>query len=244
MHFSKVSPNANPKVSVIIPAHNEAKIISPTLTALLAQDYPDFEVIVIDNASSDNTSEVARTFPITVVSESRKGTMWACERGRQEAKGEIIVRMDADCTPAKDWLTRGVAHFQNPKVSAVTGPYDYMDKSKVFQKVSLVLQRYMYAFSNSLFQLLGMGALLIGGNSFMRGSALQNVGGFNTAIVFYGDDTDTAKRMSTQGKVVFDPDLTLPTSARRFTNEGTISLCAKYFFHFFKVIFTRAPKTS
>src|SRR6266851_3119714 len=99
------------KVSVIIPAHNEEDYIAATLKAVCAQDYPDFEVILINNAGTDRTAEIARQFPVTIINEQRKGTMWACERGQQEAQGEIIVRMDADCLPDKDWLKKGAAFF-------------------------------------------------------------------------------------------------------------------------------------
>ena len=136
------------KISVIIPAHNEEKYLRQTLEAILAQDYPDFEVIVIDNASTDRTAEIARSFPgVKLVSESRKGTMWACERGRQEATGEIIVRMDADCLPEKDWLVKGVALFADSKVSGSSGPYNYYDADSFFRNFSLYFQVfYCYCF--------------------------------------------------------------------------------------------------
>jgi glycosyltransferase involved in cell wall biosynthesis len=231
------------KISVIIPAYNEEKYLSKTLEAILAQDYLDFEVIVVDNASTDKTAEIARLFSnVKVVYESRKGTMWACEKGLQEAKGDIIVRMDADCVPAKDWLSKGAAHFLDKRVVAVSGPYDYFDADNLFRYLSLYFQKYIYRLTNSLLQLLKIGAIMIGGNSIMRAASITAAGGFDTKFVFYGDDTDTAKNLAKLGIVVFDPDLVMPTSARRFKREGFVNIQMKYFYNFIKVIFSSNKK--
>ena len=228
------------KISVIIPAYNEEKYITETLKAIVAQDYPDFEVIVVDNASTDYTANLARLFPVKVVSESKKGTMWACEKGRKEAIGEIIVRMDADCLPKKDWLSKGALLFNDPKVVVVSGPYDYYDASPFFRNASLFIQKYIYVPLNVILQKLHLRAgITVGGNTFARASALVAIGGFNTSITFYGDDTDLPKRMSAVGRVVFSGKVVMPTSARRFNDQGVISLQSKYIFHFFKVIFSR-----
>ncbi|MDR3558083.1 MAG: glycosyltransferase family A protein [Candidatus Pacebacteria bacterium] len=229
------------KISVIIPAHNEEKYLSDTLEAILAQDYPDYEVIVIDNASTDKTSEIAESFKrVKVLHESRKGTMWACECGRKEATGEIIVRMDADCLPEKDWLSKGAAFFKDESIVVVSGPYDYHDASPFFRKMSMMVQKYIYLPLNVMMQKMKIQiGITLGGNTFIRSSDLQSIGGFNTDITFYGDDTDLPKRMSHKGKVVFHKSITNKTSARRFKNDGILRVQARYLFHFFKVIFSK-----
>ncbi|HVT74845.1 MAG TPA: glycosyltransferase [Candidatus Paceibacterota bacterium] len=225
-----------PKVSVIIPAYNERDMIAATLRAISVQDYPDYEVIVVDNASTDGTAEVASSFNVKVVREPKKGLLAARERGRLEAQGDIIVQMDADCLPDRDWLARGASHFADPSVMGVAGPYDYHDGGPLFRFVSLISQRYVYRGMSRFLQFFDRGAVLIGGNSFIRASALEKTGGYDTSIVFYGEDTDTAKRVARQGRVLFDPRLAQKTSARRFKAEGTMKISALYLFHFFKVI--------
>jgi len=231
------------KISVIIPAYNEEKYLRQTLEAILVQDYPDFEIIVIDNASTDRTSEIARSFQsrgVNVFLETNKGTMWACERGRKEATGEIIVRMDADCLPGKDWLSKGAAFFNNLKVAVVSGPYDYYDAAPFFRSAALNVQKYVYVPLNQIFQKMKVKAgITVGGNTFMRASALDAIGGFNTSITFYGDDTDLPKRMSKLGKIVFSKDVVIKTSARRFKKEGILRLQAKYIFYFFNVLLSK-----
>jgi glycosyltransferase involved in cell wall biosynthesis len=215
-------------ISIIIPAYNEEDRIAATLHALLAQTERDVEIIVVDNGSTDRTTEIARQFPVQVLHEKRKGTMWSCECGRKQARGEIIVRLDADCIPPPDWLERGAAHFRNPRVVSVSGPYAYTDGGAAFESVSSFVQRWIYPLTNWWLNLTRSGGVMIGGNSFMRTSALAHIGGFDTSIVFYGDDTDIVKRLSVLGTTVFDRDLIVLSSARRFKNEGYLQTAGRY----------------
>ncbi|MEI6552941.1 MAG: glycosyltransferase family 2 protein [bacterium] len=230
------------KVSIVIPAHNEEACIEKTLQKVLNQDYPDFEVIVVDNNSTDKTSELAQKMGVKVLFEKNKGTQWARERGRLSASGEIIANLDADCLPEKNWLRRGTQHFSDTKVVAVGGPYNYYDGRESFRVFSLIFQKTIYALFNFLMQKFNRGAVLIGGNVFLRADILEKVGGYNTNIVFYGDDTDTAKRMSKQGRVVFDTGLVVKTSARRLKSEGSFKISIIYIYHFFKVLFSSFEK--
>ncbi len=225
------------KISVIIPALNEEKKIGATLDAIFASDYPDFEVIVCDNGSTDETSDIASSKGAKVVLERRKGTMWACEAGRKVATGEIIVRLDADCLPEKKWLSNGAKFFENPKVVGVSGPYDYFDAPKIYRFFSLAVQKYIYVPFNIFLSFFHLGAMTVGGNTFIRNSTFESIGGFNTSITFYGDDTDVAKRLSKKGKVIFTGKVVMKTSARRFKDEGLLKINAKYIYHFFKIIF-------
>ena len=227
-----------PKVSIVIPAHNEELVISDTLKAVQAQDYPDFEIIVVDNASADRTADVARAFDVHVVYEPKKGLLSARERGRKEATGEIIVNIDADCLPETDWLSHGVSLFTDPSIVAVTGPYHYHDGGKVFSTVSLLMQKNVYYVVNFIIQLpfVKKGAILIGGNNFIRSDALAKAGGYDTSVLFYGEDTNTAKRVSRHGRVIFSRKVVMKTSARRFKEEGKVHLTLKYFYHFFSVL--------
>ncbi|MDE1940527.1 MAG: glycosyltransferase family 2 protein [Patescibacteria group bacterium] len=230
-------------ISVIIPARNEEKRIAAALGAILKQDHPDYEVIVVDNGSTDQTSKIASSFPgVKVLREDHMGTMWACERGRREAKGDIIVRMDADCIPRTDWLSRGASHFADPRVTAVSGPYEYFDYSPLFQFITDVIQQDLYWLSSNVLQWLGGNGVMIGGNSFMRASAMEKIGGFDTSIVFYGDDTDIAKKMSRLGHLVFDRKLILPTSARRFMRQGIMATIKPYFLGFWGAVFNASNR--
>lgn len=224
------------KVSVIIPAHNEEKFLPEALRAILGSDYPDFEVIVVDNASSDGTYEAAVSMGVKVVKEPNRGTQHARERGRAEASGEIIANMDADCVPGRDWLKRGAGHFKNPEIAALTGPADYYDGSGIFRFVSFYFQKIFYRLINSILNAFHGGGVLLAGNCFIRKSSLDKIGGYDTSIFFYGDDTDTAKRLSRIGRIAYDPKLTIKTSARRFKSQGIVKTEALYVYHFLKTL--------
>ncbi len=226
------------KVSIIIPAYNEEKYLAETLRAVCALDYPDFEVIVVDNASTDRTSEIARQFPVKVVREEKKGILHARERGRTEAVGEIIANIDADCRPTKAWLKNAVKHFNDPNVVAVSGPYYYFDSPAFSRTILFGMQKYLYAISSRILQMAGKNGILIGGNTLFRRTAMEQSGGYDTSILFYGEDTDTAKKLSARGKIVFSPSVVMHTSARRFQSEGTLRIIGKYLYHFFKATFS------
>lgn len=222
------------KVSIVIPAHNEEDSIANTLKAVCAQNYSDFEVIVVDNASTDKTSEIAGKFPVKVVKESRKGILFARECGRKAASGDIIANVDADCLPNENWLKKAITHFSDEKIVAVSGPYHYFDGSKFFRFTSLLLQKTIYVFMNDFLNATHRGGVLIGGNNLIRASVLEKVGGFDMSPDFYGEDTKTAKSISKHGKIVFYSNNVMKTSARRFKKEGFLKVSIKYFYHFFK----------
>ena len=166
----------SPRVSVIIPAHNESGSVEHTVRAVLGQEYPDFEVIVVDNASTDDTGAVAERLGARVVREPRKGILFAKEAGRRAATGEIIAGLDADCVASPDWIRKGVSYFTKPDIVAVTGGYIYDDISpfmRTFIKwgFSIVQTRL-----NALMQWRRHGAYMIGGNCFIRAAALEKIG--------------------------------------------------------------------
>ena len=229
-------------ISIVIPAHNEEKGLAQTIRSAIKQDYGNFEVIVVNNASTDRTEEIARGFSeVTVINESRKGILLAREAGRLAASGDIIANMDSDCLPDPDWLSKGSAYFKDASVSAVSGPYDYYDGGPVFRYGSLFIQMSVYWLASKVMQLpgIGAGALIIGGNDMIRAETLKKAGGYNTALTFYGEDTDTAKRVSKFGKVIFSNRMIMKTSARRFKAEGIIKLQGKYMKYFIKTILAK-----
>jgi cellulose synthase/poly-beta-1,6-N-acetylglucosamine synthase-like glycosyltransferase len=225
------------KVSIVIPAHNEEASIAATLEKVCALDYPDFEVIVVDNASIDKTGEIAQQFPVKVVREEKKGLLHARERGRVEAKGDIIANIDADCLPKKKWLKNGIKFFNNERVVAVSGPYYYFDGSWFFRTTSFFLQKHVYTATSVILQRFKKTGVLIGGNNLIRAKVLEETGGYDTSIIFYGEDTATARKIAEKGTIVFSPGFVMSTSARRFESEGTFKIFGLYLYHFFKAAF-------
>jgi len=116
------------KFSIVIPAFNETEYIVCSVNALKRQDIErsDFEIIVIDNNSSDETFAAAlEAGADKVVKEIKKGTNAARQRGYLESQGEIIAFLDADSEPPPDWLRKIETNLSEPGVAAVSGPFDY-----------------------------------------------------------------------------------------------------------------------
>lgn len=237
--------NSMPKVSVLIPAYNEEKYILPTLNAMLNQHYPNFEIIVADNASTDGTSFLVKKFiqdlgvaiPIILVHEQKQGTNYARECARRLATGDIIAQLDADCIPPPGWIGQGVSALcNNKKIVAVTGPYDYFDATFFVRTSTLFTQKIMYPLINSFVQLTSRAAILIGGNAFIHAPILEIAGGYNTAFTFYGDDAELGKRLSRHGYVSYVPTLILPSSSRRYRADGFWKVNKKYQSSFWKLV--------
>lgn len=118
-------PAAHPFVSIIIPARNEARAIGDTLRDVLAQDYDRFEVIVVDDRSSDGTGDIARSFGdarLIVVDGEEKpagwlGKPWALHQGSLHARGELLLFVDADIRYEPPTLRAAIAHFQRHDLS-------------------------------------------------------------------------------------------------------------------------------
>lgn len=115
-------------ISVVIPALNEENLLPDCLSSLRKQDYRDeYEIIIADNGSTDNTAGIARRFGATVVScAEEKSVFHAREVGADAARGDIIAQADADTIYPRDWLRRISDQFAaRPEVVAVTGRFFY-----------------------------------------------------------------------------------------------------------------------
>ena len=112
---------ATPLVSVVVPAYNHAAHLPATLESILAQDYPSFEIVVVDDGSTDNTPEavkplLARHSNLGYVRQKNQGVGPARNRGIAETRGELIAVCDADDLWLPDKLSRQAPVFQDPEV--------------------------------------------------------------------------------------------------------------------------------
>ncbi|MCX6716335.1 MAG: glycosyltransferase family 2 protein [Candidatus Taylorbacteria bacterium] len=220
------------KVTVVIPAYNEEERIESAVISVLKQNYKDTEIIVVDNNSKDRTAEKVKAYAsrgVRLVKEEKQGLLYARERGRLEAEGEIIANLDADSIPAPDWIEKGIKYFTDEKVVAVSGIYDYHDGGKFFRISSQITQKALYPVLHLIIhKILHIGAAFISGNNFIRKSALDKAGGYTKSSMLNGEDVDTGKKMTKMGKVIFAPELTVLSSARRFNKLGTLNLFWQY----------------
>ena len=251
------------KVSVIIPAYNEEKCILKVITSVLYQSYTNYEVIIVDNNSTDSTWKkmvefLCSLYPQSVIStddnfscnvngtkvfavkEYKKGTNNARERGRKRASGKIIAFVDSDCKPTYHWISSGVQLLKDRNVAAASGAYYFYDDKPFRRFISLYTQILIYKPASYILQYFNKGAIVNGGNIFIKASVLDMLGGLNTDFSFYGDDVDTAIKASKFGKVLFSSSITMPTSSRRFQELGYNKTNKKYMGVFMKMVFGKS----
>src|SRR5206468_11715110 len=126
------------KLSIIVPAHNEELYLADCLMSVAMEikanhDRGPFEVIVVNNASTDRTAEIAARFPgVRVAYEPRKGLTRARQRGLVEAQGQILAYVDADTRMPSGWVRQVLDLFKSDdQVVCVSGPYVYYDLTPI-----------------------------------------------------------------------------------------------------------------
>ncbi|ALU39235.1 glycosyl transferase family 2 [Kocuria flava] len=116
-------PGTGPSVSVVVPARDDAAQLAVCLRLLAAQSRRPDEVVVVDNASTDGTAAVARAAGARVVREPVRGIPAAAAAGYDAARGDVVVRCDADSRPGPEWVAELVAALgARPDAVAVSGP--------------------------------------------------------------------------------------------------------------------------
>jgi len=203
-------------LSVVIPAYNEEEIIGQCLFSLTKQETDgEFEVIVVDNASTDKTAEVAQHYAnklnLRVIREGRKGRGTARATGFSTAKGDIILSTDADTILPPHWIEELSKPLRvENDIVGVTSPCIFIGSSRWKRKVLsfqwLLMRSYRFFW----------GYFWLNGFSFaIRKEAYERVGGFREGIDSQ-EDTDLSKRVIKIGKIRFLPGAAVVTSARRF----------------------------
>jgi len=145
------------------------------------------------------------------------------------AKGDLIAFIDADTVITKGWMQKAVNEFAVHKnLVALSGPVSY-DLNVWY---SSLIDAYFDILVLPLSKITG--SLVLCGNLVVRKNAIIDIGGFDTKIAFYGDDTNIARRLQKVGKVVFKRNFFIYTSGRRLKKEGITKnrfyLCGELFF--------------
>ncbi|MEK7182772.1 MAG: glycosyltransferase [Patescibacteria group bacterium] len=129
----------NPLVSIVIRAKNEEKYINELLHKLQNQTFEDFEIIVVDNESSDNTLQIAKKFKVDKIihiSDEDFSHPYSTNLGVEAAVGKFVVLTNGHCVPMTNtWIANGLKNFNNPKVAGIDGHYIIGKAATPFQKL-------------------------------------------------------------------------------------------------------------
>ncbi len=191
------------KISVIIPAYNSAATIGKALDACLRIGYPDKEIIVVDDGSSDHTAEIVRAYGsgVTLVQrQANGGPASARNAGWRASSGEVCFFTDSDCLPQPDVLSVFAAQFADAEVGGAGGTYGIANPEILLAR--LIHEEIVFRHSSMQKQVDFLGSF----NCAYRRSALEQAKGFNEEYkTASGEDNDLSYRVRKAGwKLVFD----------------------------------------
>jgi len=189
-------------VSVVVPTYNRKNLLRQCLSAVTAQDCPNYEVIVVDDGSNDGTEEMVRQeFPQVryVRQEPNRGPAAARNRGIEVATGEIVAFTDDDCVPPANWLSQLKDGFRcYPEAGAVGGIQeapDSMWQRNLWARYERFLTRQVYRVGQE--PVVGWPAPIGSNNLAVRRRLLESVGGFDECFPgAAGEDTDLLHRLA------------------------------------------------
>ena len=198
-------------ISVVIPCYNCANTISQTLASLNQQDFSEsFEIIVVNNNSSDNSYDVIKSFSnVKLLHETEiQNAAASRNRGIDNAQGNIIAFIDADCIAASNWLSEGIKGFKKSDLSRVGGRVQVSPLSPSSNSIEILDT--LYSFCQR--QLVEQYQTAMTGNLFIRKSLFEKIGYFNPKF-FELEDIEFGQRAAQEGfsidyvknSVVFHP---------------------------------------
>jgi glycosyltransferase involved in cell wall biosynthesis len=201
-------------LSIVIPVYNEERAIGPCLDAVLAQDEPVHEVIVVNNNSTDGTLSALAAYRdrVTVLEEARQGVQHARNAGMDAASGELIGRIDADTRLRPDWSRRVVRAFADPSVQGLTGPATYYDVAWApLIDWGDVTARRVWSWRMDW---------IFGANMAIRAASWRAVRGSLCLDPDVHEDLDLGIHLYAAGlRIAFDPRLRAGTSGRRIADS-------------------------
>lgn len=196
--------NANTKISIIIPVFNEENEIHECLEAIANQTVKPYEVIVVDNNSTDATGAICKQFAfVTLITETRQGQRYAQITGFSAATGDILVRIDADTRIPKDYCSKIQTIFDaNLTIGAVSG-YG-ITRKEIIGKLSKAWSWFHFAYAEAFFGY----PMLWGANMAFRATYWNDVKKLLiTEPQFHEDEDITLALASVGARALILPDL-------------------------------------
>ena len=210
-----------PLVSIIIPAYNEQEVIADSLTSLFQLHYPKYEIIMVDDGSTDSTVALARELQqqhprqkLTIITQTNAGKSSALNTGLRHASGELVLCVDSDSKISPDSIKWGVAHFSDPQVAAVAGHVQVANDNHLltrFQQLEYLIGQNFMRRALSWF---GVVTVIPGPVGLFRRDVVLELGGYSEDESLFAEDADLTVRLLSHGwKVVSEDRMVASTEA-------------------------------
>jgi cellulose synthase/poly-beta-1,6-N-acetylglucosamine synthase-like glycosyltransferase len=210
-------------VAILVPAYNEEKVVEQSISSLKAMQYPDVEIIVIDDGSTDRTADVAEAaladFPGgRVLRKPNGGKASALNLGLRETSADVVVAIDADTQldpDSLDWLLR---HFSDPKVAAVAGTVEVSNPDRFITRFQSIEYTISQNLDRRAFETMHGIIVVPGAIGAWRRDAVLSVGGYDQNTL--AEDADLTIKLQRSGWTV----LTEPRAIARTEAPDTVRL--------------------
>ena len=195
-------------VSVVVPAYNEENSIRNTVSAILNSDYYNFEVIVVDNNSTDKTRDVLKTFEgderFKVVKEKKQGKYNALNKGFRIANGKIVVAIDADTLLSTDAISKMVSYFTKEDIVSVAGNIKVGNPINTLTRLQTIEYIVGLNLDRRAFDLFGSVPVVPGAFGAWRRDEVLKAGGYTGDTLT--EDADLAIKLLRNGKKIVYAD--------------------------------------
>ncbi len=200
------------KASILVPAYNEEVVIERSIRSLVEIDYPNYEIIVINDGSSDNTLNLARNLEgyhgnvlVKVLDQVNGGKSSALNHGASEATGDVIVCVDGDSRLHPNTLRMGMRHFKDPTISGVAGNVKVVNRINTWTKLQaleyiegLNLVRRAQAYFKAV-------NIVPGPIGLFRRELILEIGGWDSDT--FAEDCDLTLKMLAKGhRIDYEPE--------------------------------------
>jgi len=208
-----------PPVSIIVPAFNEENVIDRAIESLLGMDYPTFEVLVVDDGSTDRTLELAQQWEgvggdveIRALTQRNGGKARALNAGIRQARHPFVLCMDADSWMEPQTLRAAMRHFSDPNVGAVAGNVKVENREGILTRLQALEYIEGLNMPRRAQGFIGAVNIVPGPVGIFRKSALEEVGGYDTDT--FAEDADlTLKLVTTGWKILYEDQAITWTAA-------------------------------
>jgi poly-beta-1,6-N-acetyl-D-glucosamine synthase len=217
--LTEETPRHLPPVSIIVPAYNEGKLLETTIHSLLHLDYPQYEIIIVDDGSKDDTAFIARSLVgnygkahVKLVEKPNGGKSTALNAGIQVSEYDFVLCVDGDSQLSPNTLKAAIRHFDQPDIGAVAGNVKVDNRDNIWttlQALEYVEGLNMARSAQSLFKLVN---IIPGPLGLFRKQAIVDAGYYSSDT--FAEDCDLTLKIIRQGwRVEYEPNARSYTEA-------------------------------